>query len=100
MARATGRTVPGGESDVYDEPHVEGRRSTGRGIVEGVGDAGLDPGTVPGQHGPALEKIYRLRTYYYDHPDEIAAVERRRRERERAARKSGAESLDETRPEE
>jgi uncharacterized protein (DUF433 family) len=97
MAQATGRIVPGDDSEIHDEPHVEGRRVTVRAIVDRVEDAGLDPETVADQYDLALADVYRALTYYYDHPDEMAAVERRRRERERAAREEGAKSLDEIR---
>jgi uncharacterized protein (DUF433 family) len=97
MAQATGRIVPGEDSEIHDEPHVEGRRVTVRAIVERVEDTGLDPQTVADQYDLALADVYRALTYYYDHPDEMAAVERRRRERERAARERGAKSLDEIR---
>jgi len=94
MAQATGRIVPGEDSDVHDEPHVEGRRITVRGTVERVEDAGVDPETVADGYDLALADVYRALTYYYDHPDEMAAVEQRRRERERAARERGAKRLD------
>jgi uncharacterized protein (DUF433 family) len=93
MAQATGRIVSSDDSDIHDEPHVEGRRITVRQIVERVEDAGIDAEAVADRYDLALADVYRALTYYYDHPEEMAAVERRRAERERAARERGAKSL-------
>jgi uncharacterized protein (DUF433 family) len=97
MAQATGRIVPGDESDIHDEPHVEGRRITVRGIVERVEEGGEDPEAVANEYDLALADVYRALTYYYDHPEEMAEVERERRRREQAARDGGAETLGELR---
>jgi uncharacterized protein (DUF433 family) len=97
MAQATGRIVSGADSDIHDEPHVEGRRITVRQIVERVEDAGIDAETVADRYDLALADVYRALTYYYDHPEEMATVERRRAERERTARERGAKSLSEIR---
>jgi uncharacterized protein (DUF433 family) len=100
MAQATGRIVSSDDSEIHDEPHLEGRRITVRQIVERVEDAGLVAETVADQYDLALADVYRALTYYYDHPEEMAAVERRRAERERTARERGAKSLGEIRREE
>jgi uncharacterized protein (DUF433 family) len=44
------RIVSGHESDIHDEPHLEDRRITVRGIVERVIEGNLDPETVAQQH--------------------------------------------------
>lgn len=99
MAQATGRIVPGDESDVHDEPHLEGRRITVRGVVAAVEDRGLEPETVAEEYALPIADVYRALTYYYDHPEEMEAVERRRDEREASARKRGAKTLGEIRDE-
>jgi len=100
MAQATGRIVSGDDSEIHDEPHLEGRRITVRQIVERVEDAGLAAETVADQYDLALADVYRALTYHYDHPEEMAAVEQRRTKQERAARERGAKSLGEIRREE
>lgn len=80
MATTTGRIVPADESDLHDEPHIEGRRITVQFIHERVEGRGLDPETVATRHDLALADVYRALTYYHDHPDEMRAVERAREE--------------------
>lgn len=99
MAQATGRIVTGDESDIHDEPHLEGRRITVLQVVSKVEDADLAPETVAEEYDLSLADVYRALTYYYDHPDEMAAVKRRRREREQEARERGVRTLDEIRDE-
>lgn len=81
MATTTRHIVPGDESDVHDEPHIEGRRVTVQFVHERVEGRGLDPGTVAERHDLSVADVYRALTYYHDHPEEMASVER---ERERA----------------
>lgn len=78
MATTTGRIVPADESDIHDEPHIEGRRITVQFIHERVEGRGLDPETVATRHDLALADVYRALTYYHDHPEEMRAVERAR----------------------
>lgn len=99
MAQATGRIVPGEESDLHEEPHIEGRRITVRQIVAAVEDGDLEPETVADEYDLSLADVYRALTYYYDHPEEMEAVERKRHEREANARERGAKTLDDIRDE-
>jgi uncharacterized protein (DUF433 family) len=89
------RIVSGAESEIHDEPHLEGHRITVRQIVERVEGRGLDPGTVAGRHNLPVADVYRALTYYHDHPEEMDAVQKRKREREEAARERGAPTLSE-----
>lgn len=91
MARSPRRIV----TEVHDEPHLEGRRITVRrlqGLVEG---AGLPADEVADQFDIGVADVYAALQYYHTHPEEMTAVERRRRDREAAARKAGATSLGE-----
>jgi len=63
--------------EVHDGPHPEGRRITVRFVREQVEDRGLEPRTVADRRD--LADIYRALTYYHDHPEEMRAIERRRR---------------------
>jgi uncharacterized protein (DUF433 family) len=89
------RIVSGEESDIHDEPHLEGHRITVRQIVERVEERGLDPGTVADRHNLPIADVYRALTYFYDHPGEMDAVYERKRKREEAARERGAPTLSE-----
>lgn len=87
--------VSGEESEIHDEPHLDGRRLTVRQIVDRVEGRGLDPGTVADRYHLPVADIYRALTYYHDHPEEMEAVYERKREREEAARECGAPTLSE-----
>lgn len=78
MATTTRRIVSGDESDLHDEPHIEGHRITVQFIHERVEGRGLDPETIAERHGLHLADVYRALTYYHDHPEEMRAVERAR----------------------
>lgn len=78
MATTTRRIVPGEESDVHDEPHIEGRRITVQFIHAQVEGRGLEPRTVADRHDLDIADVYRALTYYHDHPQEMREVERRR----------------------
>jgi uncharacterized protein (DUF433 family) len=64
--------------ELHDEPHLEGRRITVQFIKTQVEDRGLDPRTVADRHEIDVADVYRALTYYYDHPEEMRAVERQR----------------------
>jgi len=74
------RIVAGDESDVPDEPHIDGRRLIVRFIRDRVEGRGLNPGTVALRHGLDVADVYQALAYYHDHPEEMAEAERRRRE--------------------
>jgi len=96
MAQSSVRIV----TEVHDEPHIEGQRVTVRriqGLVEG---AGKSAGEVADQLGLDAADVYGALQYYHSHPEEMAAVERRRAEREAAAREAGAVSLSELKDDE
>lgn len=78
MATTTSRIVPGEDSDIHDEPHLAGRRITVQAIHAQVHERGLEPEAVAERYELDLADVYRALTYYYDHPAEMAAVERRR----------------------
>lgn len=75
------------------EPRIEGRRITVRQVAEWVEEEGLDARTVADRHDLDVAAVYRALAYYHEHPDEMAAVQRRREQAERDAREDGAPSL-------
>jgi len=78
MATTTSRIVSGEESDIHDEPHLEGHRVTVQFIHAQVSERGLDPASVADTFDLDIADVYRALTYYYDHPEEMHAVERKR----------------------
>jgi len=80
MAKTEYRIVSGEDSEIHDEPHVEGRRITVRFVHERVEGRGLDPRTVADRHDLDVADVYQALAYYHDHPEEMTAVERRREE--------------------
>jgi uncharacterized protein (DUF433 family) len=80
MSRTAYRILAGDESDVHDEPHVDGRRRTVRFIRDRAEGRGLDPGTVASRDDLDVADVYQALAYYHDHPEEMAEAERRRRE--------------------
>jgi len=96
MAQSSVRIV----TEVHDEPHIEGQRVTVRriqGLVEGAGKSAEE---VADQLNLDVADVYGALQYYHSHPEEMAAVERRRAEREAAAREAGAVSLSELKDDE
>jgi uncharacterized protein (DUF433 family) len=73
--------VPGEESEIHDEPHVEGSRLTVRFLREQVETRGLSPASVADRYGISLADVYAALAYYHRNPDEMDAVEKRREER-------------------
>ena len=80
MSKTEYRIVSGEESEIHDEPHIEGRRLTVRFVHDRVEGRGLEPGTVADRHDLDVADVYQSLAYYHDHPKEMSKVERRRRE--------------------
>lgn len=72
--------VPGDESKIHDEPHVEGSRITVRYLANQVEDRGLHPTTVAEKHDLDLADVYAALNFYHTNPEEMRRVERRREE--------------------
>jgi uncharacterized protein (DUF433 family) len=95
MAVQRHEIVAGEDSEIHDEPHLAGRRLTVRTLAAAVEERGLDPHAVAERYDVPVADVYRALTYYHDHPEEMAAVERHRREAERRARGRGVPTVDE-----
>lgn len=74
------RIVPGEESPIHDEPHIEGSRITVRHIQRRVEDAGLRPADVADRCDLDLADVYAALTYYHMNSEEMRRVEDRRAE--------------------
>lgn len=89
MAQTARRIVPGDDSDIHDEPHLEGRRVTVRriqGLVEGAGKPATE---VTDEFDLDMADVYAALQYAHEHPDEIAAARARASRRLDAARERG-----------
>ncbi|QLH80545.1 DUF433 domain-containing protein [Halosimplex pelagicum] len=73
--------VPGEDSEIHDEPHVEGSRLTVRFLREQVEARGLSPASVADRYDLPLADVYAALTYYHRNPDEMDTVEKRHEER-------------------
>ncbi len=86
MATAIHGIVSSEESEIHDEPHVEGSRITVRQLRARVEDHGLEPETVADRHGLGVASVYEALAYYHRNPAEMRDVtERREQASERAA---------------
>jgi uncharacterized protein (DUF433 family) len=83
MAQQSKRIV----REVHDEPHIEGSRVSVRHIHARVHGRGLRPETVAERLNLDIADVYRALAYYYDHPEEMAEVQRRREEAMKKAEK-------------
>ena len=89
MATQSYRIVSGSESEIHDEPHIQGSRITVRYIHERVEVAGLPPKTVADRHGLDIADAYEALAYYHKNPEEMAEVQaRHERAGEEARRRS------------
>ena len=86
MSKQVTTVVSGDESDIHDEPHIRDRRITVSHIHALVEERGLDAQTVADRFDLTASDVYHALAYYHDHPEEMRAVEERRRERHEAAK--------------
>lgn len=79
MAQATARIVK--TPDVLGgKPRIDGTRLSVYFVREKVEGAGLDPETFAAKFDVDVADVYRALAYFHDHPEEMAEIERRRRE--------------------
>lgn len=65
------------DSDVRSgDPRIEGTRITVLDIKRRVIDNDEDPHVVAGEYDVAVADLFRALTYYYDHREELEAIER------------------------
>jgi uncharacterized protein (DUF433 family) len=78
MAVTKGRIVSGDDSEIHDEPHIEGSRVTVLHIHERVETRGLGPETVAERLGLDLADVYDALAYYHRNPEEMREVKEHR----------------------
>jgi len=101
MSKQMNTVVSGDESDIHDEPHIRDRRITVSRIHALVEERGLDAQRVADRFDLTASDVYHALAYYHDHPEEMRAVEERRRELHEAAKEdprivTGPEDLPES----
>ena len=77
MAAQEYRIVAGEDSDLHDEPHIEGSRLTVRLVHERVEERGLSPERVADRHGIDIADVYEALAYYHTNLEEMRRVEAR-----------------------
>lgn len=82
------RIISADESEVHDEPHIEGTCVTVRRVHERVERDGLRPETVADRLGIGRAQVYNALAYYHENPEDMRAAEDRRRERIEANKES------------
>jgi uncharacterized protein (DUF433 family) len=96
MATQEYRIVSGEESEIHNEPHIEGTRITVRDVYVRVEQRGTEPKRVAEQYNLDIADVYEALAYYHNNPEEMQAVERRHeRAREEAKRRSSLTPPDE-----
>ena len=95
MAVTKYRIVSGDESEIHDEPHLEGSRVTVRQLHALIEEAELRPQHVADRHGLDVGEVYEALAYYHRNPEEMRRVEARhgRAAAEAARRASVTHSL-------
>lgn len=67
------------------KPRIRGRRISVDFLYTRVEEAGIDPHEVAEQHDLDVADVYFALAYYHDHPEEMAAIEAQREQRETQA---------------
>ena len=78
MAVVKSKVVTAEESDIHDEPHIEGSRVSVRHIHARVEGRGLRPETVAERLNLDVADVYEALAYYHRHPAEMREIEERR----------------------
>ena len=78
MAVRKSKIVTADDSEIHDEPHVEGSRVTVQHIHARVEGRGLRPETVAERLDLDIADVYEALAYYHRHPEEMRDIERRR----------------------
>ena len=73
--------VAADDSEIHDEPHIEGSRITVRFVQARVEERGLRPETVAERHNLDLADVYAALAYYHRHFEEMRELAARREQR-------------------
>jgi uncharacterized protein (DUF433 family) len=75
------------DSELHDEPHIQGSRITVRDVKSRVEDRGLSPERVAERYDLDLAAVYQALAYYHSSPAEMRTVEQRHDRAVTAAKK-------------
>ena len=77
MAAQEYRIVSGEDSEIHNEPHIEGSRVTVRDVYVRVEQRGLSPERIAGRYNLDIADVYEALAYYHNNPEEMQRVEKR-----------------------
>lgn len=77
MATQEYRIVSGEDSEIHNEPHIEGSRVTVRDVYVRVENRGLSPERVAERYNLDIADVYEALAYYHNNPAEMHEVEKR-----------------------
>lgn len=81
--------VSGDDSEIHDEPHIEGSRITVRDVYVRVTERDLEPERIAERYDLDIADVYEALAYYHNNPEEMRRVEERHdRAGEEARRRS------------
>lgn len=89
MATQEYRIISGDESEIHNEPHIEGSRITVRDVFVRVEIRGVRPERVAERYNLDIADVYEALAYYHNNPEEMQQIEERHeRAGEEARRRS------------
>jgi len=71
------RIVSGENSEIRNEPHIEGSRVAVRDVYARVEQRGLRPERVAERYNLDIADVYEVLAYYHSNPEEMQQVEKR-----------------------
>lgn len=87
MATQEYRIISREDSEIHDEPHIEGSRVTVRDVTVRVEHRGLSPERVAERYDLDIADIYEALAYYHNNPAEMQEIENRHERAERKAKR-------------
>jgi uncharacterized protein (DUF433 family) len=89
MATQEYRIVSGDDSEIHNEPHIQGSRITVRDVYVRVEKRDTDPKRLAEQFALDIADVYEALAYYHSNPEEMQQVaDRHERAGEEAKRRS------------
>jgi len=77
MATQEYRIISEDESEIHNEPHIEGSRITVRDVYIRVEKRGVRPERVADRYNLDIADVYEALAYYHNNPEEMQQVEER-----------------------
>jgi uncharacterized protein (DUF433 family) len=77
MATQQYRIISAEDSEIHNEPHIEGSRVTVRDVHARVEQRGLTPERVAERYNLDIADVYEALAYYHSNPEEMQRVEKR-----------------------